>query len=65
MDKSGELFIKIKTYYLSNKNYPIDNPFQTYNPSLVWKQPMTVLLTGLSRVFVREYFKGLQGVNKH
>ena len=35
MDKSGELFIKIKTYYLSNKNYPIDNPFQTYNPSLV------------------------------
>ena len=26
---------------------------------------MTVLLTGLSRGFVREYFKGLQGVNEH
>ena len=35
MDKSGGLFIKLMTYYLSDKNYPIDNPIQTNNPSLV------------------------------
>ena len=35
MDKSGGLFIKLTTYYLSDKNSPIDNPSQTYNPSLV------------------------------
>ena len=61
MDKLGGLFIKLMTYYLSDKNYPMDNPIQTYNPSLVWKQRMTVFLTGLSRVFVREYFKDTSG----
>ena len=35
MDKLGGLFIKLMTYYLSDKNYPMDNPIQTYNPSLV------------------------------
>ena len=35
MDKSGGLFIKLMTSYLSDKNYPIDNPIQTNNPSLV------------------------------
>ena len=46
------------TYYLYDANYPLDNPPQTYNPSLVRERPMTVLLTGLSRVFVRKFFKG-------
>ena len=39
----------------------MDNPSQTYNPSLVRTRPMTVLLTGLSRVFDCEYFKGTSG----
>ena len=26
---------QIKTYYLYDANYPMDNPSQTYNPSLV------------------------------
>ena len=51
----------IKTYYLSDKNYPMNNLFQTYDPPLVRKRPMTLLLTGLSRVFVCEYFKGTSG----
>ena len=49
------------TYYLYDENYPLDNPPQTYNPSLVRERPMTVLLTGLSRVFVRKFFKGTSG----
>ena len=32
---------QIKTYYLSNANYLTDNPSQTNNPSLEWKQPFT------------------------
>ena len=47
-----------KTYYLYDANYPLDNSSQTYNPSLVRERPMTVLVTGLSRVFVPEFFKG-------
>ena len=50
-----------KTYNLYDANYPLDNPCQTYNPSLVRERPMTVLLTGLSRVFVPEFFKGTSG----
>ena len=26
---------QIKTYYLFDSNYPIDNPSQTYSPSVV------------------------------
>ena len=50
-----------KTYHLYDANYPLDNPSQTENPSLVRERPMTVLLTGLSRVFVCEYFKDTSG----
>ena len=52
---------QIKTYYLYDANYPMDNPSQTYNPSLVRTRPITMLFTGLSRVFDCEYFKGSSG----
>ena len=52
---------QIKRYYLYDANYPMDNPPQTYSPSVVWTRPITMLFTGLSRVFDCEYFKGTSG----
>ena len=52
---------QIKTYYLFDAYYPMDNPSQTYSPSVVWTRPITMLFTGLSRVFDCEYFKGTSG----
>ena len=52
---------QIKRYYLYDANYPMDNPSQTYNPSVVRTRPITMLFTGLSRVFDCEYFKGTSG----
>ena len=34
MDNVRRIVHQIKTYYLSDENYPMDNPSQTYNPSL-------------------------------
>ena len=38
--KLKPLHYQIATYYLSDANYPTDNPSQTDNPSLVWKRLM-------------------------
>ena len=59
--KLKPLPFQIKTYYLYEANYPMDNPSQTYNPLLVRTRPITMLFTVLSRVFDREYFKGTSG----
>ena len=59
--KLKPLPFQIKTYYLYEANYPMDNPSQTYNPPLVRTRPITMLFTVLSRVFDREYFKGTSG----
>ena len=63
MSESSKRHLKFLSLilFLKDSNYPIDNPSQTYSPSVVWERPMTVVLTGLSRVFVREYFKGTSG----
>ena len=57
-----------KTYYLKRRIIymtriipALDTPSHTYSPFLVRERPMTVLLTGLSRVFVPEFFKGASG----
>ena len=34
--KLRPFYYQIKTYYLCDPDYPMDNPFQTDNPSLVW-----------------------------
>ena len=39
--KLESFHFQTKTYYLSDVNYPTDNPSQTNNPSLVWKEPFT------------------------
>ena len=59
--KLKQFHFQIKTYYLYDANYPMDNPYQTSNPSLVRTRPITMLFTGLSRVFDCEYFKGSSG----
>ena len=38
-DTRNVSYFQIKTFYLSDANYPMDNPSQMNNPSLKWKWP--------------------------
>ena len=40
--KLGPFHFQITTYYLSDANYPTDNPSQTDTPSLVWIRPTNI-----------------------
>ena len=43
---------QIKTYYLSDANYPTDNPSQKDNPSLAWIGPLTHIMVYFPLLFI-------------
>ena len=51
--KLRPFYFQIKTYYLSDPNYPMDNPFQTDNPSLVWLIIIIIIII-ITRIFIQD-----------